>query len=66
MLAPSCKVSVDKHADECHVLDVCVHPSVMEECQQDTTGGCRSQSWSQSHSWSQPQRERRGDARGEF
>lgn len=38
VLSPSCKVSVDKHAEECHVLDVCVHPTVMNECQQDTTG----------------------------
>lgn len=38
VLSPACKISVDKNADKCHVLDVCVHPSVMQECTTDTTG----------------------------
>mmetsp|Transcript_24722 Transcript_24722/g.41804 ORF Transcript_24722/g.41804 Transcript_24722/m.41804 type:complete len:623 (+) Transcript_24722:84-1952(+) len=38
VMGPTHKVSVDKHAEECHVFDVCVNPSVMEECQVDATG----------------------------
>ena len=38
VLSPTCKISVDKNADRCHVVDVCVHPTVMQECTADTTG----------------------------
>lgn len=38
VMGPTHKVSVDKHAEECHVFDVCVNPNVMEDCQDDGTG----------------------------
>ena len=38
VLGPNCRISVDKNADECQVLDICVHPSVIEECIKDTSG----------------------------
>lgn len=38
VLCQSHKVSVDKHAEECHVFDVCVSTSVIEESDEDASG----------------------------
>jgi hypothetical protein len=38
VLGAAFRRSVDKNAEECNVLDVCVHPSVMSDCNNDKTG----------------------------
>lgn len=41
VLGAAFRRSVDKNAEECNVLDVCVHTSVMTECVNDKSGEIR-------------------------
>ena len=41
VLGAAFRRSVDKHAEECNVLDVCVHPTVITDCVNDKSGDTR-------------------------
>ena len=41
VLGAAFRRAVDKHAEECSVLDVCVHPAVISDCNNDKTGDLR-------------------------
>lgn len=45
VLSPSWTVSVDKKAEQCHVLDCAIHPSVVAQCIHDTTGTVLYMGW---------------------